>query len=252
MTDQVLERIQTPYNDVTVVKRSSRIDLEVEGATYATYDEKRLLSGYSWDALTAGALLHPDVERRPLRILLLGLGGGTVTRQLRHVLPEADLVAVEIDGEVVRLARDHMHLDDQQVKVHVGDALAFIADGAAKDTFDVILDDLYLTGDDDVMRPAVPEGPYLEQLQRRLADGGLLLANVITDVGHEKVQHRVKQSLDDAFDVMGTVRPPKGLNEIVVGGPALLDEAAVHAFANRFTHDDDVKHWKRLQIRRGW
>ena len=93
-----LESITTPFNSVAARKIGERVDLEVEGATFATWHPKLVMTGYSWDALAVAALLRGDGP--PTSILTLGLGGGTVTRQLRMLLPDVRLVGVEIDGAI--------------------------------------------------------------------------------------------------------------------------------------------------------
>eukprot|EP00439_Symbiodinium_sp_Y106_P011941 s5354_g1.t2 len=61
------------------------------------------------DVLAAPVLLLP---RQPRSILILGLGGGTVARALRALCPEASIVGVEMDDEVLDAARRHFGLDD--------------------------------------------------------------------------------------------------------------------------------------------
>ncbi|MFZ9889747.1 MAG: hypothetical protein ACO3JL_19805, partial [Myxococcota bacterium] len=73
-----IERVSSPFNQLVARQVGERIDLDVEGATFATWHPRHLLTGYSWDALCAASLLRPAGP--PRRVLLLGLGGGTVLR----------------------------------------------------------------------------------------------------------------------------------------------------------------------------
>ena len=200
---------------MSVVRVGDRVDLDVEGATYATWDPRHVLTGYSWDGLTLGCLLRHDGP--PRSVLVLGLGGGTVTRQLRTLLPDVRLVGVEIDDGVVDLARRYLHLDDSGVEVHVADAYDFLA--TTTERFDAVIDDLFLTGTDDVVRARVPEGDTLALVRSRVADGGVVVANVITDGGaHAVVRQKTRAAFRAAFDSARIVTPPRGLNEILVGG----------------------------------
>lgn len=87
-------------------------------------------------------LAHPS----PRRILIIGAGdGGVLRRVLQHATVEK-AVMVEIDGEVIRLAREFLPTvsgdawDDERATVIVGDGLAYVAE-ATDASFDVIIVD---------------------------------------------------------------------------------------------------------------
>lgn len=241
-----LESITTPFNTVTVQRVGERIDLEVEGATFATWDPQQLMTGFSWDALTCGALLRGAGP--PKSVLVLGLGGGTVTRQLRAVLPDVRLVGVEIDAGVVDLARRHMHLDEQQVEAHIEDAYAFLERTTEK--FDAILDDLFLTGPTDVVRTRVPDGSTLGLLRSRLAPGGVLVANLITDSGeHRSVRLASRRAFLGAFPSVRLVIPPRGLNEILVGGEDTRPRSVLDEYVGRFAEAHDQRRLREILVK---
>ena len=243
-TTRTLEERVTPFNTMAVVQVGDRIDLDVEGATYATWHPTRLLTGYSWDALSMACLLRSAGP--PRSILMLGLGGGTVARQLRRFLPEVRLVGVEIDAGVVDVARRHLHLDDSAVEVHVDDAYAWLA--RSDERFDVVIDDLFLTGATDVVRSRVPEGDTLALVRRRVAPGGLVVANLITDSGeHATVRKQTRAAFRDAFRVARVVKPPRGLNEILVAGDEVATSRALQLYAP-FVDSDDRKLFDAVEI----
>lgn len=240
--DEAIETCETPYNSVAVIPRGERIDFDVEGATFASWHPRHLCTGYSWDAVTAACLAG---KATPKSVLVLGLAGGTCTRQLRHLLPDAEITAVEIDGALVELARKHMGLDDQRLKVAVQDAYAFLAETSEK--FDAVVDDLFLCGEEDVVRSKVPEGEVLESLVARVAPGGVLAANVITDFGHDLVAAATLRAFGHAFADSYSVIPPRGLNAVVVGGAKLRAFAEVRALATRFDEESDRQLWRAMR-----
>lgn len=80
------------------------------------------------------------------RVLIIGAGdGGVLRRVLQHHTVE-QAVMVEIDGEVIRLAREYMPAisgdawDDKRATVIVGDGLAYVS-AAPDNAFDVIIVD---------------------------------------------------------------------------------------------------------------
>ncbi|MFM8458899.1 MAG: hypothetical protein ACKOB0_08150, partial [Chthoniobacterales bacterium] len=102
--------VRTAHQDLEVWKSDLATEFRVAGAVHAFYHRCRFLTGLVWDMLAAAALLGEREE--PRSVLMLGLAGGTSLRTLRHLLPSCRFTAIDIDGEIVRLARRHMALDD--------------------------------------------------------------------------------------------------------------------------------------------
>ncbi len=87
-------------------------------------------------------LEHGDARR----VLIIGAGdGGVLRRVLMHASVER-AVLVEIDGEVMRLAREHLPAigggawEDARAEIVTGDGIAYVRD-AAPASFDVIIVD---------------------------------------------------------------------------------------------------------------
>ena len=240
---KMLERVITPYNEVEVWQsRDGTIDFDVVGATHATWHQTHRLTGHAWDAITAGVLLHP---RKPQSLLMLGLGGGTVLRQATHLLPDLKITAVEIDPEMVRLARKYMDVDDLNLDVIVEDAFEVL--NHLTDTYDVVVDDLYKSGDDDVMRPAVVDIPMLELLQERVAPGGILASNFVIGKGHQLQHRKARAAFCALFDEVRAIRPPLSLNEVIVGGKQLLPVRKLKPMHRHFDDERDQRYWKELR-----
>lgn len=235
--EQVLEAVTTEHNTVAVVASKGRINMDVEGATFATWHPRYLMTGYSWDALAAGCLLRSGGP--PASVLILGLAGGTVARQLRALAPAAAITGVDIDAGIVDLARRHMGLDELGIEVVVADADRFLAETDRR--YDAIVEDLFLSGPGDVTRAQSPVGERLARIQARLAPGGVVLANLITDPDgpHSILRTRVRRAFAAAFPTVRVVRSPLGLNEILVGGERCLTATALRGFADRLPEPRD-------------
>jgi spermidine synthase len=68
--------------------------------------------------------------------LILGLGGGTVTRIIRKFLPGAKITGVDIDPLIVELGKKHLGLEAD--KIYISDAEDIDARG-----YDLVIVDLY-------------------------------------------------------------------------------------------------------------
>jgi spermidine synthase len=151
------------------------LELRIDGTQASVHRRGRALTGVVWWALASPVLLLPPGRRR--RVLLLGLAAGSVARAVRALDPSAEIVGVELDREVVRLARRHFDLDRLGIEVVLGDALEFLRRDRRR--FDVVVEDLFVGPSRSVRKPdwLLDEGYRL--IRRRLRAGGYVVSNTI-------------------------------------------------------------------------
>jgi spermidine synthase len=119
-------------------------------------------------------------RRRPQRILMIGLGGGSLVKFCHRHLPTTHITAVEIDAQVIAL-RSHFHVppDDSRLRVVNEDGARHVAAMAHTDQrTDVMLVDAY---DQRGIANAVVERPFLEHSRRVLAPRGVFVMNLAED-----------------------------------------------------------------------
>lgn len=242
---EILETLSSPYNDVVVRRRKKRIDFDVAGATFATWHPKKMLTGYSWDAITTACMMMAE---EPRSILLLGLAGGTVVRQLRALLPDTCISAVEIDEAVVDLGRRHMELDQLQCNVIIDDAYEYLR--TTDRSFDIVVDDVYRSGVDDVERPYQKIHDLVARMSRRIHRNGLVIANFVTGDDHQRLYEQAEAVFLSRFEACAKVIPPLGYNTILVGGTTFQQSKSVRNFRTQFAEKLDRKHWSKVFIER--
>jgi len=118
----------------------------------------------------------------PRRILLLGLGGGSLAKFCYRQLPGAHITVLEIDPNVLALREEfQVPPDDERFRVVQGDGVAYIGGCAPRTNSerpareDVILVDAC---DRDGLSPTLAAPDLYANLRRRLAVGGVLVMNV--------------------------------------------------------------------------
>lgn len=237
---------QTRYQSLEIWKSELATEFRVAGALHASYHQKRFLTGLAWDLIAAAALLRPDGP--PRSVLMLGLAGGTACRILRHLLPDCRLTAIDIDDEIVALAREHMALDELGLEILTTDAYPWLA--ANRRQFDVVFDDIYLAGKTDVFRPQAWNPELLGHLRRAVAPGGLLAVNLVTGQGHRTMQSLTRKLLAGAFPVVRSLRTPAGMNEVLVAGEKVATGPALEAYNASFAEWRDRILWDRISVRR--
>ena len=135
-----LARVRSAYQDICVFESASHGRVMVlDGAIQITEADEFV---YQEMLAHVPLLAHGAVRR----VLIIGAGdGGVLRRVLQHRGVER-AVMVEIDGEVIRLAREHLPAiggqawDDPRAEVIVGDGLAYAA-AAKPGAFDAVIVD---------------------------------------------------------------------------------------------------------------
>ena len=161
-----------------------------------------------YTAAMMGGLLFLDA---PGSVLMLGLGGGSQARFLRHHFPDAPITAWERDAEVVAIARRDFGLgeEDDGVRIIVDDARSVIDfDGPAAD---LILLDLFGAGG---MSSWMREAAIYKSYRRHLAGDGVLAANFWIDEGDEFLE--VLNGIQRAFEERTLLLAVPGYRNFVV------------------------------------
>jgi spermidine synthase len=110
----------------------------------------------------------------PRRVLVVGLGGGTIPMFLRRNLPDADIDVVEIDPAVVDVARSHFGFrDDPRLKAHVADGRRWIESSGAR--YDLIVLDAFGTH---AAPYALTTREFLGSVFQALAPDGVVVSNM--------------------------------------------------------------------------
>ncbi|PTL84713.1 spermidine synthase [Vitiosangium sp. GDMCC 1.1324] len=161
-------------------------------------------------------MLVPAMERETPhapRVLLLGLGAGTSARGLLETYPGAQVVGVELDPEVVRLARAHFALSPE-VEVHVGDARAFLAGDTRR--YDAIIVDAFRF-------PYVPfhltTREFMQAVAEHLAPGGIACFNVGRYLDEYAVVDAVGATLATVFPEVRAADARNRSNTLLFAGP---------------------------------
>jgi spermidine synthase len=174
--ERLIHQVESQFNDVLLVTEDPHglrtLRFRTNGARQSVVkpgDPDHLAVRYI-QAFPVGLLWQPQ----PQRILIVGLGGGSIAMFLHKHLPGASIDAVELDPAVVAVARSHFGLiTDARLQVHVGDGRAFIEQ--ARPGYDLILLDAYGR---DGFPLALATQEFLRAVQRALSAEGVVLSNV--------------------------------------------------------------------------
>ena len=221
---RVIHQERSLYQTILVEKNGSRVCLKFKvrrnQRSQSCIDQRRpqeMVFAYT-RMMMAALLLNPS----PRRVLVVGLGGGTLPTALARIYEQATIDAVEIDPAVVSVAeRFFGFVASDRVRVHVQDARAFVKRAAGNgDAYDLVLLDAY---NSDYIPEHLMTREFLLETREAMSGDGVLAANTFESsrlYDHESVTYR------DVFGPFFNLRLPESSNRVIVAStkplPGLL------------------------------
>ncbi len=197
--------------------------LRIDGTFASWYQPGTPITGSVWDALGAPLLLLPPARRR--RVLILGLGGGSVARVVRALAPGGKIVGIERSAEVLRAARRHLDLEALGIEIVQSDAREYLA--RCRRCFDVVIQDVFLGRARSLHKPDWLPAPGYAWARRRLAPGGLLVANTLDET------REVAKELRRLLPALLSIEVDDFENRVLVAGPRGLSVRSLRSALDR-------------------
>jgi spermidine synthase len=163
--------------------------LVIDGGTHTIARPGTWESAYPYVALLG---LTRCLVPKPGRVLVVGVGGGSVLKDFASRGWQVD--AVEIDPVVVQVAREHFGLTPEDGQVFTMDGRRFI--GGKAGPYDVVVMDAF--GSSSIPFHLVTREAF-GLIASRLAPGGVLAINVESDGWHGEVVKAVAATLRTQF-----------------------------------------------------
>ncbi|MFA6179963.1 MAG: polyamine aminopropyltransferase [Candidatus Methylopumilus sp.] len=139
------------------------------------------------------------------RVLMVGLGGGSVAKYIHHYLPELHTRVVEINPKVIQIARSHFYLqeDDERLEVIQDDGVAYLQQNPG--TADVLLLDVF---DSQGVPPDLYNQAFFDTCAESLTLDGMMAVNLWgSDKNFDVYLQRIEQSFSQRVLVLRTGRP---------------------------------------------
>jgi len=219
---EVIHEERSLYRDITVVQNGPRrclifnIHIGDRNQTCVDVnDPEKLVFSYTRMSF-AGLLVNPE----PTRILVAGLGGGSIPMTLTDLFPDAQIDVVEIDQAVYNVAKEYFFFEESdRMDVTVADARVFVKRaGIQNRQYDYIVLDAF-TGD------YIPEHlltrEFLQEVQEILSPDGVLVANTFSTsrfYDHESVTYQ------NVFGEFFNFKLPYSGNRIIITSQQPLPE----------------------------
>lgn len=224
LTRQIIEgRYRRPYIIDDGETRQLRFSLDMIQSAMRNDDPFALEFAYTRKMM--GFLLFVP---NPRRVLMVGLGGGSLAKFCHRHLPRTRVTVVEIDRDVIALREAFGIPEDRRLAIVEADAAEYM--GGTEADSDVLLLDGF---DAEGIAPTFLDRRFYRAARRRLRQGGMLVANF---AGPRKDWSRHLGLLNEAF-----------AGQVQVGTVAGGDNHIAFAFADAHLPLD----WDQLEKRAG-
>jgi spermidine synthase len=182
------------------------------------------------------------------RVLVLGVGGGAVIRQLhRYVQPE-HIIGIELNPVHLDVARRFFDVDDKIAELHQAEAVEWLQqyDGQP---FDMIIEDLFGEQNGEPVRAVKADINWCMTLSRHLARDGVLVMNFIDIAEMRKSECLNKQHLAKRFKSAFQFTLPLYENVIVALLKTEADSRTLHKHLRKLVELDAAQKSAALNFR---
>lgn len=192
--------------DLRCLKFNEKQSKSSQSCLYKSNPDKLV---FNYTKLLFSALL---VKENPKNILIIGLGGGTMSNTLHQLFPESTIDNVEIDPAVIKVAQQYFgFIENDKIATYSQDGRIFIKRALLKkQSYDWIILDAF---NGDYIPEHLLTKEFLTETKMLLSDDGVLTANTFSTselYAHESATYLA------VFDEFFNVRNKKNSNRIIL------------------------------------
>jgi spermidine synthase len=237
---QVLFEQRSLYRNITVTESNSIRCLRFASRRYQDVRQscmnlmrpEQLVFDYTKMVLT-GAM----VVQEPQRILVIGLGGGSIPRAFQYLYPDVHVTSVEIDPAVVEVAETYFGFTEgPQQDIEVADGRVWIKRALRRETrYDLIVLDAF---NGDYIPEHLLTREFLLEARELLSEGGVVVANTFST---SRLYDAESVTYASAFDWMLNVKRDRGNRIIIAGSGELPSDRRLIEGAIRLEMEHDLE-----------
>lgn len=184
---------------------------------YYLDDPDRLVFPYA--KMVLSSLL---VQDNPQRILILGLGGGTLVHTYKLLFPDAEILVSEIDVAVVDVAKEYFDFKEtDKISVDTVDARVYIKRAALRgEKFDLMILDAF---NGEYIPEHLMTREFLEEVKALLTENGMVVANTFST---SRLYNAESQTYSEVFGTFYNIRQFGTGNRVIVASQQPLPDRA--------------------------
>lgn len=238
---------QSPYAQVRVLDREFTRYLLIDGGVHTSMD---FATGRSWHQYVTVLELAKNYFEEPGRMLLIGLGGGSVAMSYLEDGWQVD--AVEIDPLIPTIAREYFDYDPERIGTFVMDGRRYLQ--THEEPYDLIIFDAF--GSSSIPFHLITEEVFA-LVKSRLSANGVFAMNVESVGWRHPLVTSVSRTLRSSFArvlALPMAEPPNTLGNVIV---LAMDRDDVDRPEQHLEHPQDhmdstIEHFYAVQGFHAW
>ena len=206
---------ESAYNYIQVVQVGTETQLILnEGVgIHSVYDPGNILTGGPWDYFAVAPYFNnpPFTPAQVHSVCVIGLGAGTIPRDLTASYGPIPIDGVELDGEIVNLARQYFHMNEPNLHVIVQDGRYYLQTTQKK--YDEIAIDAY-------QQPYVPfqlaTREFFQSVRAHLTPTGVTVINAGRTNSDFRLVEALAQTMRAVFPNVYIINTARFTNSIII------------------------------------
>ncbi len=159
----------------------------------------------------------------PKKILIIGLGGGTLSNNFHLLFPNSEITNVELDPAVIKLARQYFaYIENEKIKTVAQDGRIFMKRAIIKNRhYDMIILDAF---NGDYIPEHLMTQEFLQEAKQLLTENGVLAANTFSV---SKLYQHESATYQAVFGDFYNVRDGQKTNRIILASKSFHSQASI-------------------------
>lgn len=221
---EVIHQERSVYRNIFVEDAHDLRCLKFDVKNSLTHQSCMLISDPQYLVFNYTKLLFSSllVTPEPKRVLIIGLGGGTMSNTIHQLFPDAVIDNVEIDQAVINVARKYFgYFENNKINTHVKDGRIFIKRAALKkQQYDWIILDAF---NGDYIPEHLLTQEFLTEAKSLLTDDGVLASNTFSV---SKLYAHESATYQKVFGEFYNVKNPNQANRIILARKTAFPDMA--------------------------
>jgi spermidine synthase len=173
------------------------VRLYTDGVFHSQYHPHRHILGGIWDLLVLPSFFYDSDTLQ--RILLLGVGGGSVIHHLQQFHAPLEITGIELNPVHIDIAQKYFKINDSLATIVESDAVVWLEKYNGP-KFDIIIDDLFGEHEGEPVRAVEANPEWFSLLDKNITEQGMLVSNFVSPRNLKECGYFQSRSTANKFD----------------------------------------------------